>query len=1807
MFGQSSGGSAFGGFGQNNQNQGQQTGSLFGGGSTGGAFGANNNQSGSVFGQSGFGSNASTTTGGSMFGQPSQPQSGFGFGASAARPAFGAPAANTGSAFGSTGTTGGLFGNNANASTSTTTSPFGSSNAFGATNNSTSAFGQPSTSAGTGLFGNTANKPATGFGGFGAPTTTPASTGFGGSSFSGSSIAPVNQGTTINYEPFREKEPANNVTNVYQSITCMPAYQKFSFEELREQDYAQGRRYGNGTGTGAFGKSTGFGGSSFGASTTTNSFGMGAPQQPAQPAAGGMFGSTNQMGSGTSSFGGTSGGFNSGSGFGQSNNSTGMFGQKPTTSLFGANNTGTGTNTGTGLFGSTAATNSSPFGQSSTTPAFGQQNTGTNTGTSLFGQNNNTAAKPAFGFGGGSTTQPTGFGAPATNSFGSTPAANTGTSLFGQNSSTPAFGQPAANNATSSFGFGANNTTNNTAASSTPSFGFGNNAAANTGTQNKSLFGGFNNTSTASTTPSLFGQTQPAAQPKPLTLGGGFGSTTGQPAAGTGLFGNTQPTGQQTSLFGQSSTPSTGLFSNTQSNTTNNAFGQKPLFGQTQQTGTGLFGGSTANTGTLGGNNSGTSLFGGAAQPTTSLFGNTQNQSFGANTQQAPLQASIDQNPFGQNPLFNYGGAQAITSSPGPIATPVSASAQKKKPALLPTYRLSPRVTASPRLKAPPRSSGLSPAGPMPSLSSSRSMLFDGIADDAILSSDAFNTRNDVRRLVIDRKVSEADLLTGGLGTTAKIVGNEPDKRLTFTPKATSTPMHAAITSGPEQAPGANGHEAKRSFEPSPVPSTPAKPAPAATETTPASERKFNDQGYWCSPSAAKLEAMSLKELEKVADFKVGRKGYGQVEFNQPVDLTAFSSPHEIPGTVVLFTRKACNVYPEDKGKPPVGQGLNVNATITLERCWPTTNDTKEPITEADHPKVIQHVDRLRRIKDTKFITYIADTGTWVFNIDHFSIWGLVDDEDDESVDIDINAHRETHATRFEAAKAQPAADPFAFAPKLPVPAHVAPSPHGDYSPMKMDDPDEYSRESGPTGAQLLSGSGLRTRLPGGWHTDEYPVEDTPLQKRSKLPAKAPSFRRTDAPAAPVAPAPPAASLVPAPQDMQEPILPGDADDVDEDDVDEPKESMDIVPLERPVARNWLEQLSLSAYPHSALDAKTTEPVLSSKPAFAKPADEKFTWSDLDRELFGSSAFPSASTAKQQDALARKGVAMKFYATGAILTVGPRSVAVSKIADSSLLGPTDNFDVLKVNLDHYDSVFRDNDLPKVTPSEELSFKELHRFTLGSAFDKDRDTRARELAIYELASILFDDIELPELGAAVDAAVVADRFRKTQLSEFWERLVEQDMSRALKEASPDEQIFTLLSGHKIEDACLSAVRQKNFHLGTLLPLIGGDDNFRDDIKKQLKDWTAKQTLSQVSVPMRKVYELLAGNTSESDNTNEGSAFSEDIAPVICVSDGLDWKRAFGVRLWYECYEDDRIAAAVEKYEFAVSESPAVRAPVPWYGADNARATDVLFELLKVYAYADYPLESLAAPETVGPAPLDFRIVWQVLNIFLRVKGAKAGGRAGDQTTVAFAQQLENEGHWSYALFVLLHLDDDDVCFDQVQGVLNRHVAEISASEATKAYVVQVLRVPRAMVLDAQATAAHVAFDSVKEIEYLLEAKRWEAAHKVLFRNLGPEAVISEDLSDLYRLICGFEDVSGISSWKLGGQIFLDYMNVVVNAKSGDSAAWWPKKIRGLPILGTSVDDSVRRLESSLEQLKHEALSLEGSVALYEMAKLVGVDI
>ncbi|KAI3399012.1 hypothetical protein diail_8039 [Diaporthe ilicicola] len=1885
-----------GGFGQTNQSS-----NTFGGG----GFGANTNNTTSAFGSSStpaFGAPAQTTnTGGGLFGGGGT-AGGFGntggaFGSTsntgfgAAKPAFGAPTTSTagGGLFGSTtATTGGtgFGGGGFGANTAATSSPFGSGNTgslFGANKTSTPFGGTANTTTGAGssLFGG-----STAFGGSGNTTSA-----FGGATNNpgiGTNVGDPPGTAVLAFSPYLEKEPNSTSQNSFQNILFQDPYKKFSAEELRMADYAQGRQYGNGPagGSGAFGTTSGFGGGGFG-NTATQNTGFGNTNT-----GGGLFG--NQNNTAATGFGNTN--TNTG-GFGAGATGGGLFGQpKPATGggLFGTSTTTTQPAQTGGLFGTTGAT----------TGGFGTTNTATNsfgtgnTGGGLFGGANNQNKPATTGFGGGfgGGAAGTGFGANAGTStgFGQTNTTNTGGGLFG-NSNTQ-------QNNTGGGLFGNNNQ------QQPQSTGFGGSAFGSNNQQQAGggLFGTQNKP--AATTGGLFGNS--GAQQN--TGGGLFGNSGAQQNTGGGLFGNSnnttagafgQPNTQQQGgggLFGQANKPATGgLFGNSTAGQTGQTGGG--LFGglgsnnqpqqQQQNAGSSLFGGLNNNQNQQkpslfgqAGQSAGGGLFGGqstAQQPQQnsilggSLFGNSQSSQATPQT----LTASIgDVNAYGTPSLFS-GLGNGEVQNPGPLATPLSGKKKERKGSFLPMWKLNPGSSTNKSV-------------------SSSNLRKSFNAEDSILTPGSFSSSMGtrpygsagLRKLNIDKSL-RLDLFSSP--SRDKQPAESPNgprklpKRVSFDTSIDAsengtldgTPESSAAsaqdlgfirpTNGGTLA--ANGGSKSPDAQPemeqvkgNELAVVHEEPSAASASRNGASSPSKGAGAYWLSPSKEELLKMNRVQRAQVTNFTVGRENVGQVQFKAPVDLTNLDLD-EIPGNIVVLETRSCTVYPVAAKKPPVGKGLNVPSEISLEHSWPRGRDKRTPIAEKSGRAFNKHVERLKKIPDTKFIDYNADTGVWTFEVEHFTTYGLDYDEEDTEGDtvgevapeeVALPAPPKSSFQADEYPSAEPE-DTFEFRRKR----RALPGAF-DYTGAVSDDEEEEM-------AGANEQSFLSNRSAGSLSKALVHHEDEVMDEEHALPEAqdTSAYLGYHQAAEPDYDSPYHGSMA----DYQE--TPGgimrarmraikDSNTPFKVQVADGDDWMDM--LQKTIGPAKRDRAALKAIneeeSYEDLKASTRQDAMQTN-SRAVPDGRGFATSiELMNSLFEKPKAPARAVPapiptsgfkwpyKRQDKTGEEDEAnmdptdRAFHDTlrpswgpdgTLVISTTPKTISRSsrRALEKDGIMAMGRLNIVSEHRDIRFAKFSNETSPKslnnqmaltrVNLVDNVPTVSLGPISTLTAFfhgqDLQNPANAHEKMVWELASILFDQVTDAD-GERVPPGGLRQA-RRRNLSKFWQNTVEEASNRAVGMArSPEDKAIASLSGHQIPDACKHLLDGKNFRLATLVPLIGTSDQLMQDMREQVKEWRQVNVLSEFTEPIRAIYELLGGNVCAVEGT-KGAMENRMESFVLSQRFGLDWKQAFGLRLWYAITSAEDVVEAIHSFAEDIQQDKEPR-PQPWFAEQGISALwedpdkdlreDLLWGLLKLYADKEIDLADILRPENSQLSPLDNRLCWQ-LGQALVSTGKVAFGRDADDkadaATLTFAWQLTNDGHWLEAVFVLLHLTSPVARAKAIQEHLSHH-AQLIGNEQSEDFttLTQTFKIPAEWVWQAKALYMRsVKGNPRQEVVYLLRAGSYAEAHKTFTKQVAPAAVIERDWDGLDNLLSEFGADPGrfVPDWNFGGKIYRDFIELIRHVEHGSAASVPPRVVEGLmaglPALHESVQ--VRQDADVLEVAAVADMASEAAKVVVELAK------
>ena len=782
----------------------------------------------------------------------------------------------------------------------------------------------------------------------------------------------------------------------------------------------------------------------FGAATPATGGGLfGSGSKPATTG-GGLFGGSSTFGAqNTSGFGG-SGGSNTGGLFGNNSNQNNQ--QKPGGFAFGGNNAssaatgfgGTATASGGGgLFGGQQSTG---FGgqsqQAGGSSLFGQQNQNQNQAQSGFGNNNQ--QKPGGLFG---NTNTTGGGL-----FGNSNTASTGGGLFGNNNQANQQ-QPAA--AGGLFGNSNNNNQQQPAGgglfgTAKPATGTGGGLFGSTPNNNHNAGGGLfgnlgnNNQNQQNQGSSIFGNTNTNnQQQKPGGLFGGTGTT------GTGLFNNTNNNQQQPaggSLFGggnnQNQTQGGGLFGSLgNNNNTNNS----SLLSSTQQNNP-LQPPQAMTASILDQNPYGSSsIFNGLPPPPQSSPGpiatpissgykpkkNAVLPQYKIN----PLMASRLNTPQRRGYGFSYSTYGTPASVSSNVSTPGGFSSSLLGGSLgrglgksLSTSNLRRNFDNDGESVLTPGafsagSTRYSGTGSMKKLHIDRSLrtdLFTSPPAAALPSID----KNDPSRQssILKKKVSFDATAVGGSNNepASSSNGDVPSDNVAGESNSTSSATPSAKeqgflrsssrTNGRPNGARLNGPPAAPEMEQVKGNELAIVPEDGSPEASGPSIPNFRSRldatpgAYYMRPSKEELKSMPREKLKALSGFTIGREGCGSCHFEKPVDLTTTDLDSFFPITAKIEVR-SLTVYPNNDKKPPVGKALNVPSLITLANSWPRERDRRTPVYEKAGGKVTKHVERLKRVMETEFVSYNIEKGEWAFRVPHFTTYALNYDDDESELD----------------------------------------------------------------------------------------------------------------------------------------------------------------------------------------------------------------------------------------------------------------------------------------------------------------------------------------------------------------------------------------------------------------------------------------------------------------------------------------------------------------------------------------------------------------------------------------------------------------------------------------------------------------------------------------------------------------------------------------------------------------------------------------------------------------------------------------
>lgn len=437
----------------------------------------------------------------------------------------------------------------------------------------------------------------------------------------------------------------------------------------------------------------------------------------------------------------------------------------------------------------------------------------------------------------------------------------------------------------------------------------------------------------------------------------------------------------------------------------------------------------------------------------------------------------------------------------------------------------------------------------------------------------------------------------------------------------------------------------------------------------------------------------------------------------------------------------------------------------------------------------------------------------------------------------------------------------------------------------------------------------------------------------------------------------------------------------------------------------------------------------------------------------------------------------------------------------------------------------------------------------------------EVETYELAHILFDKYD-DKFSRGLNPSQknkYAEQIRKDRLSEFWAALIRERHFEQLQSTPSEEHVIVQLSAHLIHDASYRLTDLGSLRLSTMIAQLDtADDQFHADMAEQLQAWREQNIISEMSEPIRALYELLAGNTTISKGKSQGPL--ENRASTFSISErfNLDWMQAFGLCLWYGKAKNGNIDDVVKDFAKKLARNEESAIPVP-ESASNREQQHPFWVLLQLYAATKgREDEAPTLPQALAPLSqsFDYRVPFQLHHALVsNLPNLPVSNELADKLAIDLSFQLSASSFLLGAVFALMHISDSKAREYHIRDLLIRHAAslpqmsDLKASAIDKQWqiLVERLKVPTAWLCKAKAIYHRSVHQGLGELKYSILAEDWVEAHECLCRRVAPRAIIEEDWSIIRDMVGKFGGniKEWVEDWRTGGEMYIDFVELMAS--------------------------------------------------------------
>ncbi|XP_057790498.1 nuclear pore complex protein NUP96 [Salvia miltiorrhiza] len=881
---------------------------------------------------------------------------------------------------------------------------------------------------------------------------------------------------------------------------------------------------------------------------------------------------------------------------------------------------------------------------------------------------------------------------------------------------------------------------------------------------------------------------------------------------------------------------------------------------------------------------------------------------------------------------------------------------------------------------------------------------------------------------------------------------------------------------------------------------------------------------YYTKPCISELAIREFSNpgyCSRVEDFVIGRVGYGCVKFIGETDVRCLDLD-----SIVKFRRCEIVIYEDDSSKPLVGHGLNKPAEVTL------LLQTKPlgHLNEAELKKVVEKLKCKAESQGARFISFNPVNREWKFSVQHFSRFGL-GEEDEDDVPMDDVSPGDQDAEGMNGSEVSDDKDNASEYQTLlshSLPAHLGLDPDRMKDlrmllfPTKEDEVEGLTSRlpyDNPPFAKDSSRSPLHHSSRKTVHNSNTPsIRKTPLALKEYNPGGFSSLS-------------PGAILM-SQQNKGLHLTTGKSEGFELDLTKKTpvtgSHSCNIVDAALFMGRSFRVGWGPNGIlVHSGMPvgSDNSQAVLSSVINIEKVALDKVTRDESNKvkEELTEFCFSSPLNIHKELSCETKKVEL-----------GAFNLKLQKVICDRLTLP----DICRSYID-------------------IIEKQLEVPSLSSA---TRVLLMHQVLVWELIKVLFSSrkmggqLKLTEEEADEEVDMIPDvkesypdvdqeavpLIRRAAFS-YWlqesvHHRVQEDIS-SLNELSDLEHIFFLLSGRQMDAAVELAASRGDVRLSCLLSQAGGSTASRADIAHQLVLWRKNGLdFSFIEEDRVRLLELLAGNIHRALHGVK-----------------IDWKRFLGLLMWYKLPPDISLPVVFNTYQKLLNEGDAPY-PVPVY-IDEGPVEDVsnwvlnnrfdlAYYLMLLHAREENDFGALKTMFSASAStndPLDYHMIWHQRAI-LEAIGTFSSNDL-HVLDMAFVSQLLCLGQCHWAIYVVLHMPHRED-YPYLQATVIREIlfqyCEVWSTHDSQWEFIESLGIPLEWLHEALAIFYSYTGDLPKALHHFLECGIWQKAHSIFLTSVAPSLFLSQKHTEIWRLATSMEDYkSEIEFWDLGAGIYISF--------------------------------------------------------------------